>query len=121
MYMYCIHVCMCVDPLPNTFPVSCSSLPADGIILRPCPKDQDGTEGEAGLGGGVASAFVGGASIHDESFEDEFSDMEGSVIDGNPGIYVYTFVHAGMSLIVITIQFSLFGIDQWRNPGFSPG
>ena len=28
---------------------------------------------------------MGGASIHDESFEDEFSDMEGSVTDGNPG------------------------------------
>ena len=66
-------------------PTSCSALPADGIILRPSPKDHDGTEGEAGLGGGVASTIVGGASIHDESFEDDFSDMEGSFTDGHPG------------------------------------
>ena len=68
--------------------VSCSTLPADGIILRPCPKDHDGeqcTGGEVRFGGGVASAMVGGASIHDESFEDDFSDMEGSVTDGNAG------------------------------------
>ena len=64
---------------------SCSALPPDGIILRPSPKDQDGTDGEAGLGGGVASTIMGGASIHDESFEDEFSDMEGSITDGNTG------------------------------------
>ena len=74
------------------FLTSCSALPADGIILRPSPKDQDGTDGEVGLGGGVASTVVGGASIHDESFEDEFSDMEGSITDGNTGnaiIYTY--------------------------------
>lgn len=65
--------------------ISCSVLPADGIVLRPSIKDHDGTEGEAGLGGGVASTIMGGASIHDESFEDEFSDMEGSITDGNTG------------------------------------
>ena len=38
-----------------------------------------------GLGGGVASNLMGGASIHDESFEDDFSDMDGSVTDGIAG------------------------------------
>ena len=33
----------------------------------------------------MASTIMGGASIHDESFEDEFSDMEGSITDGNTG------------------------------------
>lgn len=70
-------------------PISCSALPADGIILRPSPKDHDGTEGEAGLGGGVTSTIMGGASIHDESFEDEFSDMEGSFTDGHQGTCTY--------------------------------
>lgn len=34
----------------------------------------------------MSPAVVGGASIHDESFDDEFSDMEGSITDGNAGI-----------------------------------
>ena len=67
---------------PAFFLSSCSALPADGVILRPHPK---GDQQARGTGGGVASAVVGGASIHDESFEDDFSDMEGSVIDGNAG------------------------------------
>ena len=37
----------------------------------------------------MTSAMVSGASIHDESFEDDFSDMEG---DGSTGLYMY--VHA---------------------------
>ena len=40
----------------------------------------------------MASTFVGGASIHDESFEDEFSDMEGSITDGNQGNMENVFV-----------------------------
>ena len=80
-----VHDIVLIDLLPNLFPISCSALPADGIILRPYPKDYDGSEGETGLGGGAASTVMGGASIHDESFEDEFSDMEGSVTDGNAG------------------------------------
>ena len=78
---------------------SCSPLPSDGIILRPCPKDSEGEHGSigGGVGVGVSSSMLGGASIHDESFEDEFSDMEGSVTDGNAGIvsmsmYVHVFV-----------------------------
>ena len=68
---------------------SCSQLPSDGIILRPCPKDDEGDQSFAGegLGGGVASMMMGGASIHDESFEDEFSDMEGSDTNLNAGIH----------------------------------
>ena len=71
---------------------SCSPLPSDGIILRPCPKDSEGDQGSTaeGMGVGVSSSMLGGASIHDESFEDEFSDMEGSesITDGNTGIHV---------------------------------
>jgi hypothetical protein len=90
--------------------ISCSALPADGIVLRPSTKDHDGTEGEAGLGGGVASTMMGGASIHDESFEDEFSDMEGSITDGNTGkviqvisgLELHVHVHVYMYVCICT-------------------
>ena len=65
---------------------SYSPLPADGIILRPCPKDHEGDQSSAkGVSGGVASSVAAGASIHDESFDDEFSDMEESITDGSIG------------------------------------
>ena len=80
---------MCASTSTCAYTCSFSSLPADGIILRPCSKDHDDggqCSGADRIGGGVASMIVGGASIHDESFEEEFSDMEGSVADGNAGI-----------------------------------
>ena len=85
---YIVHVANSVSMYLCTYMYSYSPLPSDGIILRPCPKDSEGEQGTigGGVGVGVSSSMLGGASIHDESFEDEFSDMEGSVTDGNAGI-----------------------------------
>ena len=79
----------CVTCIYFTFH-SYSPLPADGIILRPCPKDHEGDQNSSkSVGGGVAYSIVGGASIHDESFDDDFSDTEGSITDGSIGKHMY--------------------------------
>ena len=80
------HLTRCLNDRMYFIFHSYSPLPADGIILRPCPKDHEGDQNSSkGVGGGVASSVVVGASIHDESFDDDFSDVEESITDGSIG------------------------------------